>query len=240
MNRIQTNSMEETAREVKNLLGVETASENKDQQGIGLVVEAAKLAPTYVLARQVTEPETGSTYNRKGEFEQDYTAEPGQWIITAADADANPLLSKDGSGKTNTWPISDDTFRAKYDVDHMQNGLAASKPVPGVFVCLDAGGDIYQSWGTVEHMAPGSWLNATNLDKGKAYAIDPVFFQENYTISQTFGRSVDGAGIAPMHTPEDGFSVTDAWEKTKAASFESAHTGVEEEASNELGFDITD
>lgn len=106
MNRIQTNSMEETAREVKNLLGVETASENKDQQGIGLVVEAAKLEKAYVLARQVTEPETGTTYNRSGEFEQDYTAEPGQWIITAAGMHANPLLSKDGSGKTNTWPTT--------------------------------------------------------------------------------------------------------------------------------------
>lgn len=134
----------------------------------------------------------------------------------------------------------DETFRASYDVDNMVNGLAASRPVPKLFVCLDAGGDIYQSWNTIENMSSGSWAHISDLDKGKAYAVDPVFFQENYTITQTFGRSVDGAGIAAMHTPEDGFSVTDAWDRAKAASFESAHTGVEEETSNQLGFDITD
>lgn len=188
---IRTETVEETQKLAKELLGY-GADNGSERFGTGLVVRAH--GSNMVTARRLEETESGVTYNRNGDFENEWTAGPGHWVITACDENGDPLLSKDGTGKTNSWHISDEKFREKYDLD--EEAALARQPVPkkgadkpAVFVRLDEDAELMQSWGQMQHMPKGSWLCVTSL--GDTYGVDPDYFEESYAVDAAYGCAVD-------------------------------------------------
>lgn len=156
------------------------------------VVTAQKPSGKFVIARQATEHEEFDTYNRAGEFEQRSIVEPGYWVVTACDADGNAFMASDEHGveHTNTWFNKPDAFEERYGAENVgPDGVVEAKTIPQQFVCLDEsmgipadGVSIRQSWGQLEHMSQGAWLNVTKIDSGEVYGIDPVYFAENFEV----------------------------------------------------------
>ena len=156
------------------------------------VVEAQKPSGKFVIAHQLDSDASGTTYNRDGEFEQDWSAKAGDWVVTACDSDGNAFIAEgsDGLKHDNSWPISKDTFENKYGAENVaENGLVEAKSIPQTFLMLDEsagvpedGVMVHQSWGSDEMMAQGAALNITGMDNGDVYAVDPTFFAENYEI----------------------------------------------------------
>ena len=159
------------------------------------VVTAQKPSGKFVAARQLSSDASGVTYNRDGEFEQEWEAKAGDWLVTACDADGVEFIADgdDGRKHVNSWPMSDETFRERYEVPDVVEGrlVVEAKSVPQRFLMLDEaalvpsdGVSVHQSWGSDEVMAQGAALNIEGLYDGSndVYAVDPTFFAENYEV----------------------------------------------------------
>lgn len=172
---------------------VDFAKKARETEG-AMIVTAQKPSGKFVVAERIPAGASGVTYNRKGVFEQNWETKVESWLVTACDADGNAFQAEDpehpGVFHVNAWPMEDADFEERYGVENIgPNGVVEAKSIPQLFVRLDEaigvpedGVRIHQSWGTDEVMAQGAMLNIDRIDKNDVYAVDPVFFAENYEV----------------------------------------------------------
>ena len=154
------------------------------------VFRAQKPSGKFVIAEHIPKGSAGDTYNREGKFEQSWEATEDCWLVTACDGDGNAFMASDEQGveHVNAWPMRDADFEERYGAENIgRGGVVEARSIPQLFVRLDEsvgvpedGVMVHQSWGSDEFMSCDSVLNVEHIDRGDVYAIDPVFFAENY------------------------------------------------------------
>lgn len=160
-----------------NLRGANTVFARKSQASGG------------VIARKSSPGEKVEVYTNDGNLEAVEVCGEGQWILTKADSDGNPII--DDYGHTNTWRVDDDVFKSKYEVKNMTpSGYVLPVSNPQMFIQIDKNVAIMKPWGengalVPQTIAAGGYLNITNLDD--IYGIAVAEFNETYTVFLTRG-----------------------------------------------------
>lgn len=139
----------------------------------------------YVIARKAIPGEKIGVYISNGNLEVTESAAEGQWLLTRADDNGEPVI--DRFGHKNEWFVDDETFRRKYDVRNMaSNGLAKPLGSPQTFIETDRDIAVMVPWGKDGALVPqiidkGGFLN---IDDPKAvYGIARDEFFETYMVS---------------------------------------------------------
>lgn len=137
-----------------------------------------------VIARKGVPGEKIQVYTANGNLEATEVCGENKWIVTRADLDGNPVI--DDYGHRNTWQISDETFKKKYDVEHMtENGFVKPNGGKQDFIQVDKDIAVMVPWGENRALIPqtidaGGYLNITN--KEKIYGIANSEFDDTYRV----------------------------------------------------------
>lgn len=135
-----------------------------------------------VIARKGVSGEEIPVYTANGNLEATEVCGENKWIVTRADLDGNPVI--DDYGHRNTWQISDETFKKKYDVEHMtENGFVKPNGGKQDFIQVDKDIAVMVPWGENRKLIPqtidaGGYLNITNMPK--TYGIAAAEFEDTY------------------------------------------------------------
>lgn len=152
-----------------------------------VVIKAEK--SRYVLARKGKAGEAVTVYTSDGNREADETVPLTGvfWILTRADQDGNAVLN--GYGQPNSWIVPDETFKRKYDTEHMtESGLIRPLSKEQLFLRIDDNIVIYIHQGEgkadiLEYLKEGSFLNIQNPDD--IYGIAGDEFQSTYRVTDS-------------------------------------------------------
>ena len=152
-----------------------------------LTVEAEKKGA--VLARPAKEGEELDVWTKDGNYEGHETAQKGDIILTRADDNGQPVI--DENGHTNTWKVSEETFKKKYDTEHQDPETGFVKPAGGtqVFVQTDRDITMMAPWGEMQNIQAGGFLNIT--DPKDVYGIANEEFNETYKVTGDVTRDVE-------------------------------------------------
>lgn len=160
-----------------NLRGASTVFARKSQSSGGVIARKGPLGGKV------------KVYTNDGNLEAVEFCGEGQWILTKADSDGNPII--DDYGHTNTWRVDDAVFKSKYEVKNMTpSGYVLPVSNPQMFIQIDKNVAIMKPWGengelVAQTIAAGGYLNITNLDD--IYGIAVAEFNETYTVFLTRG-----------------------------------------------------
>lgn len=162
----------------------------KSQLVAGAQVVVAEKAGR-VLARPAKEGEQIDVWTKNGNFEGSETAHEGEMILTRADDNGQPVL--DSYGHNNSWKMSAEKFMAKYDTTHPDPETGAFKPAgaPQTFVQVGKDISLKASWGEVQNIRQGGYLNIT--DPKDVYGIAREEFQETYKVLRSITRQARNA-----------------------------------------------
>lgn len=146
-----------------------------------------------IIARQGIPGEEIITYVSTGLIETVNTVksdpETGSpdWVLTMANPDGTPAIYS--NGHTNTYVVSDKTFRKKYKMDNEYfsetcvDKVLKPKGGPQNFVKINEDISFTASWGETQNIDAGGYLNVTNKDV--VYGIAEKEFNETYRFTET-------------------------------------------------------
>ena len=157
------------------------------------IVEAEKSG--YIIAREAKEGERVDVMTQNGNHEASETAKDGDWIVTRADADGNPIL--DENGNRNSWIISDDVIDEKYEEHGYANREELFfKPLGETqeFMRVQEDVAVMVPWGKngkdiMMTVDKGGYLNIT--DRDDVYGIAENEFNDTYRITYHKRSEVD-------------------------------------------------
>ena len=140
-----------------------------------------------VIARKGTPGEPIVVYTNNGNIEATESCGENKWILTRADDKGKPVIDK--YGHDNSWQISEETLKERYDVKHMtKDGFVRPISSPQTFIQVDKDIAVMKPWGPNGSMIPqtldkGGYLNITNKDD--IYAIAAAELKETYNVKKT-------------------------------------------------------
>lgn len=157
------------------------------------IVEAEKSG--YIIAREAKEGERVDVMTQNGNHEASEIAKKGDWIVTRADEDGNPIL--DENGNRNSWIVSDDVIDEKYEEHGYANREEVFfKPLGETqeFMRVQEDVAVMVPWGENGEDIPltvdkGGYLNIT--DRDDVYGIAENEFNETYRITEVVRSEVD-------------------------------------------------
>lgn len=140
----------------------------------------------YVIARKAVPGETVKVYVSNGNLEVTETAAEGQWLLTRADHNGEPVIDK--FGHKNQWLVGEEIFQKKYDVQNIaSNGLTKPLCSPQTFIETDRDIAIMVPWGENGSLVPqtierGGFLNIEDSEAIYGIAKDELF--ETYAVRE--------------------------------------------------------
>lgn len=157
------------------------------------IVEAEKSG--YIIAREAKEGERVDVMTQNGNHEASETAKKGDWIVTRADEDGNPIL--DENGNRNSWIVSDDVIEAKYEKRGYANREELFfKPLGETqeFMRVQEDVAVMVPWGENGEDIPltvdkGGYLNIT--DRDDVHGIAENEFNDTYRVTYHKRSEVD-------------------------------------------------